>query len=64
MSPADWAALSTGSGAALGILAIMARISFQLGSLVGELKEYRKSTDLALVEVGRRLGLLEARRRP
>lgn len=39
-----WATVG-GSGGVLGIVVVLLRISYQLGSLVTEFREYRRSND-------------------
>jgi hypothetical protein len=55
---AFWQTLG-GIAAGLGILGVLARISFQLGSLVAELKAYRRTNDRAVSELVRKVERLD-----
>jgi len=49
--------------AAVGIIGVLARISFQLGSLVTEFRLYVKVNDKVVSDIARKVELLERRRR-
>lgn len=59
---AVWEAIGGITGI-LGIIAVLARISYQLGSLVQEFRAYVKLNDMVVSEVKTRLDRLESRRR-
>jgi hypothetical protein len=57
-----WAAIGA-TAAALGIIGVLARISYQLGSLVTEFRAYVKLNDIVVSKIDTRVAALERRRR-
>lgn len=57
-----WAAIG-GGASALGIMAVLVKISFQLGSLVTEFRSYVKLNDIIVHKLDGRVERLEHRRR-
>jgi hypothetical protein len=57
-----WAAIGA-SVAALSVIGVLVRISYQLGGLVTEFRQYRMSNDLVVSKLDERLAFQERRRR-
>ena len=63
MNAAGWWVTVVGAGGAAGIIGVLLRISYQVGSFVTEFRAYVKLNDLVVGKIDDRLTKVEQRRR-